>query len=46
MMNEIKIVQSFKPKDKKKMNWVIQLPAKYYTNILNKGRSLYDVEVL
>ena len=38
MMNEIKIVHSFKAKDKNKVNWVIQLPAKYYTNILNKCR--------
>ena len=36
--NEIKFVHNFKVKDQKRVNWVVQLPAKYYLKILNKGR--------
>ena len=38
LTNEIKFVHNFKIKDGNRVNWVIQLPAKYYTSILNKGR--------
>ena len=38
LTNEIKFVHNFKVKDANRVNWIIQLPAKFYTNILNKGR--------
>ena len=38
LTNDIKFVHNFKVKDEKRVNWVVQLPAKYYSSILNKGR--------
>ena len=38
LMNEIKFVHHFKVKDEKRVNWVVQLPAKSYLSIINKGR--------
>ena len=38
LMNEIKFVHHFKVKDEKRVNRVVQLPAKSYLSISNKGR--------
>ena len=38
IINEIKFVLNFKVKDEMRTNWVVQLPFKHYSNIMNKGR--------
>ena len=37
IMNEVKFVHNFKLKDQKRVNWIVQLLAKYYLRILNRG---------
>ena len=36
--NTIKFVHKFKTKDERRVNWIVQLPTKYYMNLSNKGR--------
>ena len=35
----IKFVHKFKAKDERRVNWIIQLPAKYHRMLANKGRA-------
>ena len=34
----IKFVHKFKSKDERRVNWIVQLPAKFYMNLSNKGK--------
>ena len=38
VVEDIKFVHSFKVKDEKRVNWVIQLPSRQYSSILNNGK--------
>ena len=40
IMKTVKFVHSFKAKDEKRVNWIVQLSAKYYTELL-KGERAY-----
>ena len=36
VMSSIKFSHSFKAKDERRVNWIVQLPAKHYIKLINK----------
>lgn len=38
LIGEIRFTHSFKSKDERRVNWIVQLPAKLFTSLINAGK--------